>query len=252
MAIAADAAGNAYVTGRTESPDFPATPAAFQTQPGGYIPGYNFGDAYVTKLDPTGNLVYSSLLGGSDADIGWAIAVDAYGQAHVAGETSSLDFPTASSAMQAAAGRQVMLGTVSSDGFLAKLTADGSGLVYSTYVGGPLTDNARAIAIDSSGNAYITGQTTDGRLPMVNGRQSYLGGDVYLVSTDGGKTFLPQRYGLAAAQVTTILFDPTVPSLVYAGTLQGVIATQPGLPVRHETQSNLNGASDVYLVKWKP
>ena len=223
MAITADAAGNAYVTGRTESADFPVTGGAFQTQPAQYISGITSITAYATKLDASGNLVYSTFLGGSNGDVGWAIAVDALEQAHVAGQTSSLDFPTTPNAIEPAAGR-----SGGSRAFLTKLTGDGSGLVYSTYLGGPLTDSARALAIDSSGNAYITGQTTDARLPIVNGAQSYLGGDVYLVSTDGGDTFTPRRQGLAAAEVTAILFDPSTPLLVYAGTLQGIFRSIDG------------------------
>ena len=164
MGIAADAAGNAYVTGETQSPDFPVTAGAFQSQPVDYRPGATFDAAFVTKLDPAGNLVYSTHLGGGGT-VGRAISVDANGQAHVAGTTTAIDFPTTPNAMQTASGRPVLSGVGGSNGFLTKFTADGSSLVYSTYLGGPLTDTARGIAIDSPGNVYITGQTTERGCP---------------------------------------------------------------------------------------
>ncbi len=228
MAIAADALGNAYVTGRTESPDFPITSGAFQPTPAGYMPGRTFISAFVTKLDPSGNLVYSTFVGGNGSNVGWGIAVDAFGQAHVCGETSALDFPTAGNPLQSVPGRQINLGLGSADAFLSKLTADGSSLVYSTLLGGPLADSARSVTIDSNGNAYITGLTTDARLPILNGAQQYLGGDVYVTSTDGGSTFTARRTGLTAFQVTSIAFDPNVQSLVYAGTTQGVFRSIDG------------------------
>ena len=228
MAIATDALGNAYVTGRTESPDFPITPGAVQPTPAGYRPGYSFISAFVTKLDPAGNLVYSTFLGGSGSNVAWSIAVDAYGQAHVSGETTSLDFPATANALQSYPGRQITLGLVATDAFLSKLSADGSSLVYSTLLGGPLQDSARSVIVDSQGNAYITGLTTDARLPILNGAQRHLGGEVYLTSTDGGLTFTARRSGLAAFQVTSIVFDPNVQSLVYAGTTQGVFRILDG------------------------
>ena len=223
MAITADAQGNAYVTGRTESRDFPITPGAFQAKAGTSVP-----DAFVTKLDPSGKLVYSTFLGGSDGDIAWGIAVDASGQAHIAGETTSLDFPVTPDAFQPWSGRAISLGVTSSDAFLTKLSADGSSLIYSTYLGGPGTDTARAIRLDANGNAFITGTTSDARLPILGGQQQYLGGDVYLLSSDGGASFTTRRTGLATSYVGPIVFDPAAPPRVYAGTAQGVLRSDDG------------------------
>ena len=123
-AIAVDASGNAYVMGETNSTDFP-TASPFQASHAGGI-----NDVFVTKLNPTGSaLVYSTYLGGSGADSGFRIAVDASGNAYLAGETRSTNFPTASPF-------QASFGGGTNDGFVTKLNAAGSALVYSTYLGG--------------------------------------------------------------------------------------------------------------------
>ena len=228
MAIAVDASGNAYITGRTESPDFPVTPGVLLDHPAGYTPGYTFIEAFVTKLDPAGQPVYSTFFGTGQSDVGWSIAVDSLGQAHIAGETWSLAFPVTPNAMQSVAGKASLYGQGSTDGFYAKVSADGSRLIYSTYIGGPAQDSARAVTLDAGGNAYVTGDTTDARLPIVNGPQEYIAGGVYRVSEDGGITFNPRQTGLRASQVNSIAFDPNAPSTVYAGTIQGVFRSTDG------------------------
>ena len=156
-AIAMDTAGNAYVTGLTTSLDFPTTVGAVQPA----IAGVN--NAFVTKLNPTGSaLVYSTYLGGSTADTGQGIAVDSSGNAYVTGLTNSLDFPTTAGAVQTAFGG-------AQDAFMTKVNATGSGLVYSTYLGGSGTDFGNAIAVDASGNAYVTGATVSANFPVTAG-----------------------------------------------------------------------------------
>src|SRR5262245_14752336 len=128
-AIAVDGSGNAYVTGRTSSVDFPTTASAFQREMRG------FEDAFVTKLNATGSaLVYSTLLGGDgNSDEGFGIAVDAEGSAYVVGHTGSTNFPTTSGAVQRQfGGGNEFLG----DAFVTKLNQSGAALVYSTYLGG--------------------------------------------------------------------------------------------------------------------
>jgi hypothetical protein len=158
--IAVDATGNAYVTGYTQSTNFPTTPGAFQTaNQGGY-------DAFVTKLNPTGSapLVYSTYLGGSDLDQGRGIAVDAAGNAYVAGYTQSTNFPTTSGAFQPAPAGGL------TDAFVTKLNPTGSApLVYSTYLGGSSGDAGFGIAVDSIGNAYVTGFTHSTNFPTTAG-----------------------------------------------------------------------------------
>ncbi|HEX8188149.1 MAG TPA: SBBP repeat-containing protein, partial [Pyrinomonadaceae bacterium] len=145
--IALDPDGNAYVAGLTESYNFPATAGAFQTA-GGF-------DAFVTKLNPAGSaLVYSTYLGGAGGeDRAWGIALDAGRNAYVAGDTRSGDFPVVAAAQPSYGGGLV-------EGFVSKLNASGTALAYSTFIGGDDFDEARGVAIDGSGNAYVTGYTT--------------------------------------------------------------------------------------------
>ncbi len=154
--IAVDASGNAYLTGYTASTNFPVQ-SAFRGSNTGVV------DAFVTKLNPAGSaLVYSSYLGGSALDYGTAIAVDSSGSAYVTGIVTSDDFPLASP-IDATLGSHAV-----DDVFVTKFTPSGSGLVYSTYLGGGSADDAYAIALDRAGNAYITGRTNSSDFPLVN------------------------------------------------------------------------------------
>jgi hypothetical protein len=165
-----DADGNAYVTGFTQSLDFPTTPGAFQTKYGGS------GDAFVTKLNAAGSgLIYSSYLGGPgyEDQLGFpgAIAVDASGNAYVTGVTSGGAFPTKNAWQPASGG-----GT---DVFVTKLNADGSGLVYSSYLGGTGADRGYGIAVDVAGNAYVTGETSSANFPTQNPLQATKASSIY-------------------------------------------------------------------------
>lgn len=141
-AIAVDSLGNSYVTGQTAAIDFPTTPGAFQTNYGG-------GDAFIAKLNPSGSmLVYSTYLSGASGN---GIAVDSTGNAYITGDAGPLSFPTTAGTFQTA--------PVGYDAFVTKLNSSGSALVYSARFGGNLDDFSRGIALDSSGNAYITGWT---------------------------------------------------------------------------------------------
>jgi hypothetical protein len=160
-AIAVDSSGNAYVAGSTRSINFPTADPLQPAYGGG---GAGFGmDAYVAKLNSTGSaLVYSTYLGGSDDDRGQSIAVDSSGNAYVAGITVSHDFPTVNPF-------QPSSHTNGSTAFVAKLNSTGSALVYSTYLGGSGgADWGLGIAVDSSGNAYVTGFTTSADFPTMN------------------------------------------------------------------------------------
>ncbi len=181
-AIAVDSSGNAYVTGTTLSANFPK-----QIPFDGTFGGTQ--DAFVTKLNGTGSaLVYSTYLGGSGLDFGFGIAVDS-GNAYVTGTTFSLDFPTLN-AFQAGLG-----GGVSDDAFVTRLNATGSALVYSTYLGGSGIEGGRAIAVDSSGNAYVTGVTASSNFPTANAVQSGFGGgqDAFVAKLNTNASGLASR-----------------------------------------------------------
>jgi MBG domain-containing protein/beta-propeller repeat-containing protein len=165
LGIAVDAAGSAYVTGLTTRANFPTTPGAFQTSLRGSV------NAFVAKLNAAGSaFVYSTYLGGSRSDNGLGIAVDLAGSAYVTGVTYSADFPVTPGAFQSAINGTTINGLgVQSDAFVTKLNADGSGLVYSTYLGGSQHDSAQAIALDSAGSAYVIGSTTSTDFPLTAG-----------------------------------------------------------------------------------
>ena len=156
--IAVDGSGNAYVTGWTYSPNFPTTNGARQRTLGGGR------DAFVAKLNAAGNtLLYSTYLGGSGHESGNAIAIDGSGQAVVAGETLSSDFPVANGLHSSTAGRQ--------DAFVSKLSADGSALLWSTYLGGYGDDRATSLAVDTLGDVYIAGATDSANFPTFHAFQ---------------------------------------------------------------------------------
>lgn len=168
--IAVDSTGNAYVTGSAGYADFPTTPGALQTTYGGS--GWDDGDAFVTKLNATGSaLIYSTFLGGSSSDYGWAVAVDSTGNAYVTGASSSANFPTTFGAAQPTKAGGM-------DAFVAKLNSTGSALAYSTFLGGSDYQRAYGIAVDASGSAYVTGHTTSTNFPTTaNAVQPTKGGD---------------------------------------------------------------------------
>ena len=147
--ISVDGSGNAYLTGLTLSTDFPTTAGAFEeTFNGGSA------DAFVTKLDASGAaLVYSTYLGGSGQDWGHGIALDGSGNAYLTGMTDSTDFPTTAGAFDES------FNGGSNDVFVTKLAADGTALLYSSYLGGDGDDQGYVIAVDGAGNAHLTGLT---------------------------------------------------------------------------------------------
>jgi Beta-propeller repeat len=150
-AIAVDAAGEAYVTGSTTSTSFPKVLSLRSTLDGGR-------DAFVLKLNATGNtLLYSTLLGGASEDWGTAIALDASGNAYIAGDTLSTDFPVTTGAAQPANGGQ-------QDAFVTKLSTSAA-LIYSTYLGGAANEHSGGIAVDGSDSAYVAGGTFSTNFP---------------------------------------------------------------------------------------
>ena len=195
--IAVDNAGNAYVTGRTTSAEFPVTQGAFQTT---YPSSNDGGSAFVSKLNPAGTaLVYSTYLGGSGGvvnvmatlaflggDQASGLAIDSSGNVYLTGSTASADFPVTPGAFQSTNHDQPPCGGGCIGGynaFITELNSTGSGLVYSTYLGGNginpgdtvgvlvygSGDEARALALDNSGNLYVAGSAVSYDFPVTGG-----------------------------------------------------------------------------------
>jgi hypothetical protein len=218
--IAVDVAGNAYVTGSTESFDSPFTSAyeGFPVTSGAFQMRGSF-DAFVTKLNPNGSaLIYSTYLGGSGGtDRGWAIAVDDEGNSYVTGDTSSINFPTANPI-------QATYGGGLEDAFVTKLNVTGSLLVYSTFLGGALTDEGRGIALDQTGDVFATGDTSSNDFPTANAIQPANGGglnnhdDAFVVKIGSvGPTPTPTPTPTATPAALSLSSLTLSPSIVSGG-----------------------------------
>jgi hypothetical protein len=169
-AIAIDGSGNAYITGWTGSSNYDITAGAFQTTNGGFY------DVFVTKLNSTGTgLIYSTYIGGSGLDEGYDIAIDGSGNAYITGNTESTNYDITPGAFQTTNGG-------GKDVFVSKLNSTGTGLIYSTYIGGINLDRGQAIAIDGSGNAYVTGYTNSSDYDITSGafQTTKVGTDVFV------------------------------------------------------------------------
>ncbi|MCS7028362.1 MAG: SBBP repeat-containing protein [Bacteroidia bacterium] len=187
LGIAVDGNGNAYITGITASTNYDVTSGAFQTTHGGGS-SIAFFDAFVTKLNASGSsLVYSTYIGGSNSDQGYGIAVDANGFAYVTGYTQSTNYDVTSGVFQSTNGGGI-------DVFVTKFNTAGTGLVYSTYIGGSGADWGTSIAVDASGNAYITGHTNSNNYDVTSGAfQTTFGGgarDVFVTKLNNLGTVL--------------------------------------------------------------
>jgi hypothetical protein len=249
MGIAVDEDGNAYLTGRTQSPDFPTKNALQPELAGGLFDD----DFFITKLNPNGSaLVYSTYLGGATGqDLGFGLAVDNERNVYVAGVTASSDFPTLNPLQPAQAGFV--------DIVAAKLKADGSALVYSTYLGGGDHEELSGVAIDGYGCLYLAGWTFSNDFPMANPLKATLAdGDldafVTKISADGS-AFIYSTYlggddqdranditvdAFGAAYVTGISFSTNFPTV---NPLQPVLS---GLNDAFVTKINSTGSALLY------
>lgn len=169
----------------------------------------------ISKYDKTKSLVidpvlsYSTYLGGSKTDRVGRVAVDSGGNAYVTGYTTSADFPTTENAHQPIG---------SEDVFVAKLNASGTSLVYSTYLGGSGVDRGIGVAVDSVGNAYLTGQTFSTDFPTVNALQPTNGTDFSYKSTDEATSWVRSGKGIVGKIVSSLAIDPKDTSILYACT----------------------------------
>jgi hypothetical protein len=241
--IAVDAGGNVYVAGETSSPDFPT-----RNQYQGY---QGFIDVFVTRLDTTKNgvssIIYSTYLGGGRYEYGWGIAVDAGGSAYVTGRTSSPDFPTHN---------QYQEHHGNDDVFVTRLDTNQSGassLLYSTYLGGGKYDWGKGIAVDDSGNAYVTGETGSSDFPTRNQYQGNNGhSDAFVTKLDttgsGASSLLYSTYlgGGNYDKGSAIAVDAGGNVYVTGGT------GSSDFPTRNQYQGYQGGWYDVFVTKLDP
>ena len=235
-AVAVDAAGNAYVTGYTQAADFPIVNAYDRTIGKRYDV-----DAFVSKLNAAGTaLVWSTYLGGSTGvDRGVGIAVDPAGNVYVTGQTSGSDFPTSASAWQK--------GTAAGGGFVAKLSAAGNALAYSTYLAGATPSSIR---VDASGNAYVTGSATSAFATTANalqqtsrnptGRTAFL---LKLNNSGSAPIFSTFLGGSGGDDATSLALDAHGEAYV------GGWTTSADFPVRDALQSSKRSTKDGFVTK---
>ena len=245
-AIAVDATGSAYLTGKTASSDFPSTPGAFD-------PSYNggYGDVFVVKLNPTGSgLAYATFLGGSSFDSGTGIAVDGEGSVYVAGQTCSDDFPTTPTAFDPSYNGDY----ISSDAIAVKLNPTGSELAYATFLGGSSIDLGYATAVDGTGSAFVTGWTRSSDFPTTPGAfDTGLNGrdDIFVArfSPDGSELVYATFLG-----GNDFDYDPAI-AVDQTGVAYVTGCTQssdfPSTPGSFDPSFNLGG-TDAFLVKLNP
>jgi uncharacterized protein (TIGR03437 family) len=208
--LAVDSSGNVYFTGCTTSTSFPITSGAFQTTFAGsggqnsqlapIFPSTSifgnvlsaFGDAFVVKLNSSGQRVYATYLGGQQDDIGFGIAIDSKGDAYVGGATLSKNFPMQNAFQSAYHGAGGNTQVNAGDGFIAELNPAGTALLFSSYIGGSKDDRVLGVALDSSGNIYLAGHTLSADFPTA-GQQAQSG---YAGDSDGffatGDAFLAE------------------------------------------------------------
>jgi hypothetical protein len=180
--LALDNQGSVYLTGEASSVDFPTSNGAFQTRNRGGL------DCFVIKFDSQGNGIFSTLIGGGSDDQAFAIAVDPFGNSYITGQTLSDSYPQVNASFQHSRHGDL-------DAFVTMITADGSGLVYSTFAGGGGADIGQGIAVDSSGYAYVVGNTSSSDFPTTNGafQTGYAGGnsDIFVLAyTPNGRNLL--------------------------------------------------------------
>jgi len=248
--VAIDASGNAYITGTTNysyTPDwagfipFPTTTGAFRSQ-GDYINRNN--DGFVTKLNANGSaLIYSTFLGGTESEGAEDIAVDSDGNAFIAGYTFSSNFPTTENAFQ-------RLHRGQNDGFVTKLNVAGSGLIYSTLLGGSQNDEINGIQLLNTGEAYVTGSTLSSNFPLVTGSyQSSLKGvqDAFIskLSADGTVLKYSTYFGEAGNDLGRHIATGGCDSIYVLGnTNSASFPISPGA-----FQTTLAGSHDSFLIK---
>lgn len=245
--IDVDPAGQAYITGYTRSPNFPLTPGAYKTTIDGLT------DAFVVKLNATGTaLLYGTVVGGTYLEWGYGLALDQRGSVYLTGVTTSPDLPTTPGAFQPGPGGAAGY----YDSFVVKLNPNGSALEYSTYLGGDDSDQAWDIAVDTAGQAYVTGQTESTDFPVTPGafqtefRRLFVTKLNPTASVLVYSTFLG---GNGADEAWAIAVDAAGQTYVAGDTTSTNFPTTPGAfqPTYHPG-SSVTREGDAFVVKFNP
>ena len=237
--IAVDAAGAAYVVGSTRSANFPVR-NAWQPRMNGA------GNAFLAKLSPTGNtLIYGTFLGGNGSDVANGVAVDSTGNAYVAGDAASVNFPILGF-------HQGYAGVTHA--FAAKFSADGSRLVYSAMLGGSNTDRGLAIAVNGAGEAHVTGSTYSTDFPVMNAFQAYNGGgqDAFVTKlrADGSSLVFSTYLGGSSGGAGYGEAGQGIALDAQGGVYVAGVASSANFPVLHAAQTALYGWSDAFAAKF--
>ena len=239
--IAVDASGSVYVAGATSSSDFPVTPGVVQS----HLKGALF-DAFVAKISPAGTLVYATYLGGSYVDIADAIAVDAARNAYVVGYSCSYDFPTKKAFQPFLKGGPPGC-FAGQDAFVAKLDANASSLVYSTFFGGTGKDEATALALDTQGRAFVAGYSASNDLPVAGfALTPFRGGrDAFVArfDADGALGYASYLGGTADETATGIALGAAGDVFVAGYT------ASPDFPLANAHQGALQGIEDGFVAR---
>ncbi len=242
-AIAVDGHGAIYVSGQTGSADFPLVGPAL-------APGHRAWDVFVAKLNPARTaLLYSTYLGGREGDGAWGIAVDAAGDAFIAGGTVSPDFPLLNPVQPVYGGGPTGF---PGDAFVAELDPAGARLIYSTYLGGGGIDEARGIALDAAGDAYVTGYTGSDNFPVRHALQPAKGRGYYnafvakLAPRGRGLLYATYLGGSGGDQGRAIAVDHAGDAYVTGST------TSSDFPLAQSYQATYGAGYDAFVSKLDP
>jgi len=245
--LAVDAEGNAVVVGSTESLDFP-TKDPFQLRGGAW-------DAFITELSPTGELIFSTYLGGGRNDFANAIAIGSSGNFYIVGTTESTNFPVMNAFQPTTVPTTV---AQQRDAFVVKLNSSGSALLYGTYLGGRRGEQGTALALDNEENMYIGGNTDSADFPTLNPIQPKLtrsidgrtDRDAFVAKlhSSGSHLLYSTYFGGGADELVNGIAVDGQGSAYIAGTTDS-----PDLPVKNAMQPTFGGwIEDMFFAKLSP
>lgn len=229
--IAVDQNGNAYVTGSTTSTDFPRA-NAFQNNLSGLQ------DAFITKINPVPDIVYSSYLGGSGLDAGYSVAADDFGNTYITGDTTSDDFPRVNAFQNTWGG--------DFDAFITKISSTPT-IVYSSYLGGSGEDTGLSVAVDKMGNAYVAGITFSPNFPTVNAFDNSISGpfDGFIAKISPAHSIVYSSYvgGNGGDDCLGVVVDRIGNAYITGST------NSTDFPIKNAFQRELAGDYDAYVMK---